>query len=210
MSMMTRRSPLAAPAGGDDEQRLVEGCRAGDARSLDRLFHAYVRRVETALGRMVGPTPDLEDLVQITFVEAVQSFHRFRGESSVATWLTRIAIHVAQHQLRRGVRRLVPLELLPAADEPADAAPSPERSLDDHRIAQRLHGLLDRIAPKKRLAFLLYTVEEYSIAEVAALMGAGQAATKSRIWFARRELAALVEKDPALAGLAEARRGGGR
>jgi RNA polymerase sigma-70 factor (ECF subfamily) len=207
---MNRRHPRAEPIAAEDERRLVDGCRAGDPRALDRFFHAYVRRVEVVLGRMVGATPDLEDLVQTTFIEAVSAFPRFRGESSLATWLTRIAIHVAQHQLRRGVRRHVPLELLPPAEEPVDAARSPERAVDDQRVAERLHALLDRISPRKRIAFLLYTVEGYSIPEVAALTGAGVAATKSRIWFARRELVALVRADALLASLAPALEGAER
>ena len=67
--------------------------------------------------------------------------------------------------------------------------------------------MLDGIAPKKRVAFLLYTVEENSIEEVAALTGASKAATKSRIWFARRELMALVKAHPDLGPLIDAAEG---
>jgi RNA polymerase sigma-70 factor (ECF subfamily) len=174
------------------ETLLVAGCRAGRVADLDRFFREQVRYVERVITRLVGPTPDLEDLVQATFIEAIQSFGRYRGEASLRTWVTRIAVHVALHHLRSGVRRAVPLELVPDGYEPRDPAPSLERALSDRQLAQQLHTLLDQVAPKKRVAFLLYTVGEYSIDEVAALTGAGVAATKSRIWFARRELLALV------------------
>jgi RNA polymerase sigma-70 factor (ECF subfamily) len=174
------------------EVELVAGCRAGHAPDLDRFFRAHVRYVERVVTRLVGPTPDLEDLVQATFIEAMQSFRRYRGEASLRTWVTRIAVHVALHHLRSGVRRTVPLELVPDEQEPRDPAPSLDHVLSDRQLAQRLHTLLDQIAPKKRVAFLLYTVGDYSIEEVAALTGAGAAATKSRIWFARRELLELV------------------
>ena len=160
------------------------------------------------LGRLVGPTPDLEDLVQVTFLEAMRSFAAYRGEASVASWLTRIAVHVACHHLRRGMRRTVPLELIPARDEPRAPRPSPEAELDVARTTARLHQLLDRIKPKKRVAFLLYAVEGYSVEEVAALTGASQTAVKSRLFFARRELQALVKADPALAERARALLGG--
>ncbi len=186
-----------------EEAPLVEGCRAGDPRALDRFFRSYAPRIERVLGRLLGPTPDLEDLVQTTFIEAIGSFGRFRGEASLATWVTRIAVHVAHHQLRRGLRRTVPLELLPPAEEPVDDRPSPDRTVDDRELAARLHALLDKVKPKKRIAFLLFAVEGHSIEEVAALTGASRAATKSRIWFARRELHALLRKDPVLRGLRE-------
>jgi RNA polymerase sigma-70 factor (ECF subfamily) len=188
----------ARPTAAAADAALVAGCRSGDSASLDRFFRAYARIVERVIARVVGPTPDLEDLVQTTFISAMQGFPRYRGEASLKTWVTRIAIHVALRQLRGGIRRAVPLELVPAAHEPRDAAPAADRALSDHQLAQRIHQLLDKIAPKKRVAFLLYTVEGYSIEEVAALTGSGKAATKSRIWFARRELLAMVQGRPEL------------
>lgn len=196
-------SALRPPAAAD-EAALVAGCRSGDPASLDRFFRSYARVVERVIARVVGPTPDLEDLVQSTFIAAVQGFARYRGEASLKTWVTRIAVHGALHHLRAGVRRSVPLELVPAADQPRDASPAADRALSDHQLAQRIHQLLDKISPKKRVAFLLYTVEEHSIEEVAALTGAGKAATKSRIWFARRELLAMVRARPELRELADA------
>jgi RNA polymerase sigma-70 factor (ECF subfamily) len=186
------------PQLGNDDAALVDGCRAGDRRALDRFCRRYSAQVERTIARLVGPTPDLEDLVQNTFIAAMRGFPRFRGEASVATWLTSIAVHVAQHQLRKGLRRNVPLELLPQKDEPHDPARTPERVSDDREIALRLHRALDKIKPKKRIAFVLHAVEGHSVEEVAALTGSSVPATKSRIWFARRELVALAKKDPIL------------
>ena len=180
----------------------MEACRAGQREGFDRLFRAYSQVIERVIGRLIGPTPDLEDLLQTTFVEAIRSFGRYRGEASLKTWMTRIAVHVTMNQLRRGLRRHVPLELLPATDEPVDRGPQPDRVADDRQLAHRLHKLLDRISPKKRVAFLLYAVEGHTIEEVAALTAAGRAATKSRIWFARRELLAMAKRDPILLELA--------
>jgi RNA polymerase sigma-70 factor, ECF subfamily len=197
------RGAARAPAPGDDPA-LVAGCRAQDPASLDRLFRLHVRYVERVIARLTGPTPDLEDLVQTTFIQAFGSVARYRGEASLRTWLTRIAVHVALHRLRAGVRRQLPLELIPDDEEPRDPAPAPDRETENRQLARRLHTLLDRVAPKKRVAFLLYTVEERSIEEVAALTGASRAATKSRIWFARRELLALARANPELVELARA------
>jgi RNA polymerase sigma-70 factor (ECF subfamily) len=194
-------TPSEAPV--PDESGLVTGCRAGDPASLDMFFRTHVTYVERVVSRLAGPTPDLEDLVQSTFIEAIQSFSRYRGEASLKTWLTRIAVHVTLHHLRAGVRRVVPLELVAPVDEPYDPAMPQDKIASNRELAQRLYLLLDEVAPKKRLAFLLYTVEEHSIEEVAALTGAGKAATKSRIWFARREVLALVRTQPDLCELAQ-------
>jgi RNA polymerase sigma-70 factor, ECF subfamily len=182
----------------EPEPAFVAACRARDPSALDRFYRDHVGVVERSLGRLVGPTADLEDLVQSTFVQAIRSFPTYRGEASLKTWLVRIAVHVALNELRRGVRRSVPLELLPPAQEPADQAPLPDRVIADRQTALRLHRLLDKLTPPKRIAFLLYAVLGHSVEEVAALMGSGRATTRSRIWFARRELAVLLRKDPRL------------
>lgn len=197
----------SSPAPAGDDPALLAGCRAHDPAALDAFFRAHARYVERVIARLTGPTPDLEDLVQTTFIQAFQSFARFRGEASLKTWVTRIAVHVALHQLRSGVRRALPLELVTEAHEPEDPAPPADQAAASRQLARRLHALLDKIAPKKRVAFLLYTVDERSIEEVAALTGSSKAAAKSRIWFARRELMAMVKSNPELGPLVEAAEG---
>jgi RNA polymerase sigma-70 factor (ECF subfamily) len=181
-----------------DDVTLVSGCRSGDRGSLERFFRAQAPYVERVVTRLVGPTADLQDLVQTTFIEAIQSFGRYRGEASLKTWVTRIAVHVCMHHLRAGVRRPVPLELVPVSHEPEDPAPRADGALSMRQLARRLYDLMDALSPKKRVAFILYVVEDYSLEEVAALTGASRAATKSRIWFARRELLAAVRNRPDL------------
>jgi RNA polymerase sigma-70 factor, ECF subfamily len=208
-SVMGRRpeSPdrgLTEPAqSADAEAALVQACREGEPQALERFYRAHVDRVTRVIGRLVGPTPDLEDLVQATFIETLNSFARFRGEASLGTWVIRIGVNVARHHLRRGVRRQARLELV-AEGPDAPAAGAADETFDDHRIAARLHELLDRIAPPKRIAFLLHVLEGYSVDEVAALTGSGRAATKSRIWWARREVLKLARRDPLLRELAAA------
>jgi RNA polymerase sigma-70 factor, ECF subfamily len=184
----------------------LDACRAGRPEAIERLFHAYAPVIQGLIGRLVGPTPDLEDLVQTTFLEALANLPRFRGEAKLSTWLCRIAVHVAHHHLRAGkVRRHVALELVADGNEtPASLlAPSNvDHTIDRRRLALKLHQLLDRIAPKKRIALLLYVVDGRSVEEVAALMRATHTATRSRTFFARRELRKLIVSDPELRELA--------
>jgi len=194
--------PALTEAERSAEAALVQACRQGDPRALEQLYRTHVDRVSRVIGRLLGPTPDLEDVVQATFVEIFRSFERFRGEASLSTWVVRIAVHVARHHLRQGVRRLVPLELVP--DEASAAGHAADESMDERRIVARVHTILDSMSPLRRIAFLLYVLEGYSVEEVAALMGAGRAATKSRIFWARREFLRRARKDPILKELASA------
>jgi len=100
----------------------------------------------------------------------MRSIQRYRGEASFKTWITSIAVHVAQHHLRAGLmRRHAPLDLIPEA-RVAAPAPNLEVQLDERRLSGRLHALLDKIPARQRIALLLFTVDGRSVEEVAALM----------------------------------------
>lgn len=166
------------------------------------MFREYGDVVERMIARLVGASPDLEDLVQTTFVEAMRTIHRYRGEASFKTWLTSIAVHVAQHHLRAGrLRRHAPLELIPEAHI-ASGAPDIEAKLDERRLSARLYALLDKIPARQRVALLLFSIDGRSADEVAALMGASQTTTRSRVFFARRALRALIKEDAGLSDMA--------
>ncbi|HEY1584910.1 MAG TPA: RNA polymerase sigma factor [Polyangia bacterium] len=191
-----------------DDPCLV-GCRARRPEAVEALYRAYGSMIEGVIGRLVGPTADFEDLVQTTFAEAIANLGRFRGEAKLSTWLCGIAVNVAHHHLRAGkVRRHVPLELVADDRAPTSLAlvdgsgVEADDRLDGRRLAAKLHAACDRIAPKKRIALLLYVLEDRSVEEIAALMRATQTATRSRMFFARRELRKIVRNDPELRELA--------
>jgi RNA polymerase sigma-70 factor (ECF subfamily) len=183
-----------------DTPELVEACRRGDRNALEQMLRAHARDVERLIVRLVGPGPDVEDLLQLTMIAAVSAFPRFRGEASVRTWMARIVVNVVREHLRRPERkRRVALELV--RDEPvAGDAPADQR-VDQRRRLDRLHHHLDALPAKQRIAFVLHVFEGRALDEIAALMGASLAATKSRVFLARRFVLARARKDPRLADL---------
>jgi RNA polymerase sigma-70 factor (ECF subfamily) len=191
-------APSARPERAGAAAVDLDACRRGDRAALDALLRAELPALERLLARLVGPSGDLEDLLQTTLIAAVEGLPRFRGEASIRTWLARIAVHSVHAWLRQTERRRprVALELL--TSEPADQGPSPERALGDKRAVARLYEHLDALEPRKRIAFVLHVVEGRPIDEVAALMAASGPATKSRVFFGRRALMARVRRDPAL------------
>ena len=192
--------------GQDPDEATIEACRRGDRAALGLVFRRYSPAIEGLVYRLVGPRADVEDLLQSTLLAAMGAFPRFRGMASVKTWMCRIAVHVVHEHLRRPERkRRVSLDVLQGDAEPVSPASSPEARTDARRRAERLYELLDTLSPDKRVAFVLFTFDERSIEEVAALVGASRAATKTRIFMARRELMALVSRDPALRDLLQTR-----
>ena len=180
---------------------LIEGCRQGDRSALETVFRAQAPGLERLFMRLTGRRSDVEDLLQTTFIAAIRAFPAFRGEASVRSWLTCLAITTFQDQLRQPERRQrAQLVLMTDHDE----LPTPtqvDRQADARRKLARLDVHLQAISPKKRIAFLLHVVEGHSLEEVARLMNASRMATKSRVFWARRELFGRASRDAVLRDL---------
>jgi RNA polymerase sigma-70 factor (ECF subfamily) len=182
----------------------IEACRKGDRRALQAVFLAHAPYLERLLGRVVGSALEVEDLLQSTFLAAIHAFPRFRGEAQVRTWLARIAIRTAQDRLRSAAhRRRGAVSDLEETDDPRALLAISESALDMRRGMSRLNVHLQAIAPKKRIAFVLHVFEGLPLEEVAALVGASVTATKSRVFFARRELLKRAQRDPVLREFAQ-------
>ena len=172
-----------APEFSAQELDQIEACRQGDRRALQAVFLAHSPYLERLLGRVAGSGLEVEDLLQSTFVAAIDAFPRFRGEAQVRTWLARIAIRIAQDRLRSAAhRRRGDLPDLEESADPRGLFDAPDSSVDTGRRIRRLQHHLQAIAPKKRVAFVLHVFEGIPIEEVAALTGASVTATKSRVF----------------------------
>jgi RNA polymerase sigma-70 factor (ECF subfamily) len=185
-----RANPTPAPAPASQ----LDACRRGDRNALDAVFRAHAESLARLLTRIVGPSVELEDLLQDTFAAAIPAFHTFRGEASIKTWLSRIAIHVAHQHLRKPRhRREVALV------EPESVGGAPTQTPEQRELARRLYTHLDTIDAPKRIALVLYAIEGHTVDEISVLMGASKTATRSRIFWARRALLKHLRKDAAFA-----------
>ena len=193
MVLSPRRSSVNEPPSD-----LIAGCTRGDRRALETVLRAQAPQLESLFMRLTGRRSEVEDLLQNTLIAAIRAFPGFRGEASVRSWLTRLAITTFQDYLRQPERRRR-AQLVLISDQ--DALPDSthvDRQADARRGLARLDTHLEAIAPKKRVAFVLHVVEGYSLEEVATLMNASRTATKSRVFWARRELIGRASRDPVL------------
>lgn len=188
--------PVSSPEGQVYPDALIEACRRGERAALERVFRRESPFIERVLYRVVGPSSDLEDLLQQTLEHAIRAFPAFRGEASVRTWLTRIAVRTALHHLRHPAqKRRAALEVIEGGlSDVANSRPAHEA--DARSRLRVLYEHLARLDPKHHTAFVLFQVEGRSMEEVAALMDSGVSTTKSRVMWARRKLFARLAKDP--------------
>ncbi len=180
---------------GGDEEELVASCKAGDPRAQRRLFELERARVHRLLYRLVGSNMHMDDLIQDTFLEVFRSLHGFRGDSSLRTWIHRCAMRVAYAHFKRKARQP---QLEPVRDFGPDSQ-SPEERTSHREAVRRLYAELDRLEPRQRMAFTLFTIDGCSLREVSEVMESTLTTAKVRVWRARVALQSRARKDPLLA-----------
>jgi len=176
---------------------LVDRARRRDPEAFRALFQAHVAAVHRVVRRMVGASPDVDDLVQTAFFEAFRSLPDFRGDALFSTWLTRITVRVTMRAARRG--RAAPVSPIDELGEPASTAPGPERVAAAREALVLVESLLGELRPKRRAAFVLHVLEGYSMEEVAAMLSASTAAVKVRVHDARRHIERRLRQNRAMA-----------
>ncbi|MSP24565.1 MAG: RNA polymerase sigma factor [Myxococcales bacterium] len=170
--------------------------------AFTKLFRAHRSLVAAVVYRMMGPSADLEDIVQEVFLQVHRSLPDFRGQSKFTTWLHRVSVNVVLMQRRRARSRPVLVEEEAGNHEP-DARLRPDQDLARRRRLSAFHRILDKISEKKRTVFVLHELEGMAPAEIATEVGCPVLTVRTRLFYARRELCELMVDEPALAGLLE-------
>lgn len=191
-------SPGAGDASG--EARLLAAARSGDGEALEVLLQRHESRLYRFARRLCRNPADAEDVLQESLLAAAQGIGKFRGASSLSTWLYTIARSHCIKKHRRRQRR--PSEVSLEAEEAQgarnrpDAAPDPEATLEARRLQHALERAIARLDRPYREVLILRDVEGLTAPEVATVTGLSVAAVKSRLHRARarvrRELAPLI------------------
>ncbi|MGD0678705.1 MAG: RNA polymerase sigma factor [Polyangiaceae bacterium] len=183
-----------------DEDSLVGRAAAGDASAFRALYERHRQDVARLVYRMLGPRADLDDVIQEVFVQVHRSLRDFRGQAKFGTWLHRVTINVVLMHRRSARSRPVLVE-----EAPVDVVRGDEGWPDEdaaRRERMRAFGrLLARLAEKKRIVFVLHELEGLAPSEIAKIVGAPVLTIRTRLFYARRELEAMLADEPALAGL---------
>ncbi len=193
-----RRQPPAAGGSSKTTEdvrgadlELARRCRQGDAVAFEELYRAHAGRLYSLLLRMAGSSHDAEDLLQDVFLHAYRKLGGFRGDSSLGTWLYRLAVNLCLDRLRgRQAKMWRTVDSLDAegAEEPVAAMPVVPTAVS--RID--LDRAIARLPDGCRMAFVLHDVEGFEHHEVARMMGVTEGTSKSQVHKARMKLRALL------------------
>lgn len=172
---------------------LVQKCKKGDLDAFDELVKRYENKVFTIAYRFVGNYADANDLAQETFIRVYQALPLFRGDSSFATWLYRIAANVCRDELRRQHRQKK-VSLDEMISQPGggasltDNALSPEESLEKNELQQLVQQCLNTLSDEHRLILVMREIQGLSYDEIAVTLDCSLGTVKSRLNRARQAL----------------------
>lgn len=181
-------------------RELVRRWRAGDPQAFSDLFRTYRSLVYGVLANLLPGDSELDDVVQTAFVEVFRSLDSFEGRSKLSSWISRVALHVGYHHLRRRKSRPTDYRAEPISPDLLDESSrsDPTRGPERAEAMRRVEAILATLAPKKRAVFVLNDLLGHPQEEVAHIVGTSIATVRTRLFYARKEFWRKASDDPVL------------
>lgn len=202
--MMTSAASLTAlEAGTAPEPRtwevdpLVVSAQAGNRMAFRELFRRHRTDVARVVFRVIGPSADLEDVIQEVFFQVHRSLQAFKGQSKFSTWLHRVAVNVALQHIRKKRASLPQATIADVPDAPdTDGHASPlTAALSGERLAA-VYRVLETLSDKKRVVFVLHDLQGVPASEIARTLSTNVLTVRTRLFYARKEFYEKLRLEP--------------
>lgn len=183
----------------EQDRLLVERARTGDTTAFDTLVLKFTPRLFATVYHLTSNREDTSDILQDVFARAYRSLTRFRGESGFHTWVHSIAVNTTLNFLKhRGRRRTLSLEEMDSAIEQdkdyqelvATSDVLRETSLNELR--DQLNAALQQLPETHRAVVVMFDIQGLPHAEIGRIMGLSEGTVRSRLFYAHRQLQAIL------------------
>ena len=172
-----------------DEQQLIAACLAGRAGAFDLVVERHRRAVYQLCYRFVGNHEDASDLSQDVFLRAFRGLKRFRGGSSLSTWLYRIGVNVCLNRVTVKKPIIEDIDARQHVDTSRES--QTDRVLREERATQ-VRAAIAKLPPKQRATLVLRMYQELSHEEIAAVLGSSVGAAKANFFHALGNLKKIL------------------
>ena len=181
-----------------DDRTLVRAAQRGDMPAFEELVARHRDKIYARAYSMMRNEEEAVDLSQEAWVKGWQRLRQFQGDSSFGTWMTRVVINLCLDQLRKQKRQRT--ESIEAMDEESGGVErqmpvvtsNPTAGLERAELRQRIDRALALLSYEHRTVLVLHEFEEMEYKEIAKTMGCSIGTVMSRLFYARRKLAALL------------------
>ena len=181
-----------------DDRTLVRAAQRGDMAAFEELVARHRDKIYARAYSMMRNEEEAVDLSQEAWVKSWQRLGQFQGEAGFGTWMTRVVINLCLDQLRKQKRQRT--ESIEAMDEESGGVErqmpvvtsNPTAGLERAELRQRIDRALALLSYEHRTVLVLHEFEEMEYKEIARTMGCSIGTVMSRLFYARRKLAALL------------------
>src|SRR5437879_622767 len=181
-----------------EDQKLVRAAQKGGMAAFEELVARHRDKIYARALSMMRNDQEAIDLSQEAWVKGWQRWRQFQGESSFGTWLTRIVINLCLDQLRKQKRQRT--ESIEAMSEESGGVErqmpvvtvNPTAGLERGELRQRIDRALGQLSYEHRTVLVLHEFQEMEYKEIAKTMGCSIGTVMSRLFYARRKMAALL------------------
>lgn len=173
-----------------NDQELRADVRSGGSNAFKEIIKKYERQVAATVIGMLGHCPEAEDVGQETFIRFYQSLDKFRGEASIGTYLTRIAINLSLNELKRRKRKRKFFFL--KSDDKMENIPDIRDTTENKDIKKIVRSSIQKLEPKFRTIVVLRLIDGYSTQETAQLLNLPVGTVLSRLARAQMKLKEIL------------------
>lgn len=172
------------------ERAIVDACLAGEPGAFDAIVERHRRQVYQLCFRYVGNHEDAADLAQDTFIRAFKGLRGFKAQSTLSTWLYRIAVNVCLNRVALKTPRADAFEPAERIDTSAER---PDVALLRAERATEVRAAIRTLPPKQRATLILRVYHELPHEEIAAILGSSVGAAKANFFHALANLKKLLQ-----------------
>jgi RNA polymerase sigma-70 factor, ECF subfamily len=174
----------------DVSPMLLQRCQENDPEACNQLYSLYQRRIFNTAYRILGEESSAEDALQETLINVFRGLGKFRGDSKVSTWISRITINVCLGMLRRNKN----WQYVDTEDESMSAVPGDSTEYTDpvkYASSEELRALVAQtfrhMSEKQSLVVRLHDLEGRTIQEISRMIKCPVGTVKSRLFYGREE-----------------------
>jgi RNA polymerase sigma-70 factor (ECF subfamily) len=181
-----------------DDESLVKAARKGELTAFEELVFRHRDPIYARAFSMTRNEEDAVDLSQEAWIKGWQRLGQFQGGSSFMTWMTRIVINLCLDHLRKQKRHRA--DSIEAMDDESGGVErqmpvvtvNPTAGLERAELRQKIDGALGQLSAEHRTVLVLHEFEDLEYKEIAKTVGCSIGTVMSRLFYARRKMAALL------------------
>jgi len=202
---MSKQPASSVPLAKMDDAELVRRTASGDQAAFEAVMRRYNGKLFRVARAILRDDTEAEDALQEAYLQAYRRIGEFRGDSQLATWLTRIVVNQSLMQLRRQKRSRVVIPFRGPADSfkgdgeiegVADKqTESPSSAVLRAEVRRMLERRIDELPVAFRTVFVMREVEDMTVQETAACLSIPEATVRTRLFRARAMLRESLERD---------------